>query len=75
MRLWPLYSYLIWAVVAAFGDNLAEVARRAAVPLALPEAALSDLQALGKCLIRRGPPSPYLLKLGSGFLEHYYLAG
>jgi hypothetical protein len=42
---------LIWAVVAAFGDNLAEVARRATASLVLPEAALSDLQALGECLI------------------------
>ena len=46
--------YLIWAVVAAFGDNLAEVARRAAAPLALPESALNDLQALGECLNYNG---------------------
>ena len=41
---------LIWAVVAAFGDNLAQTARRESVPLGLSESALSELQALGECL-------------------------
>lgn len=40
----------IWAVVAAFGDNLADVARDAAVPLGLAPAQLEALQALGDAL-------------------------
>jgi hypothetical protein len=43
-------KHLIWAVVAAFGDNLAESARRAAEPLALAAGALAELQELGECI-------------------------
>ena len=46
--------YLIWAVVAAFGDNLAQAARRASMPLGLSESALRELQALGECLNYNG---------------------
>ena len=40
----------IWAVVAAFGDNLAASARTAAAALALNEAQLAQLQELGECI-------------------------
>ncbi len=40
----------VWAVVAAFGDNLHEAARRAAEPLGLPEDRLTLLRELGECL-------------------------
>jgi hypothetical protein len=40
----------IWAVVAAFGDNLATAARAAAAPLNLNELQLAQLQALGECM-------------------------
>lgn len=43
-------QYLAWAVVAAFGDNLAQVARAAAEPLQLSDAALLELQELGECI-------------------------
>lgn len=46
--------HLIWAVVAAFGDNLAEAARAAAAPLDLAPAALQALQELGECLNYNG---------------------
>ena len=46
--------YLIWAVAAAFGDNLAQAARRESIPLGLSESALSELQALGECLNYNG---------------------
>lgn len=46
--------HLVWAVVAAFGDNLADVARREAAPLGLGDAALSELQTLGECLNYNG---------------------
>jgi len=46
--------HLVWAVVAAFGDNLADVARREAAPLGLDESALSELQTLGECLNYNG---------------------
>ena len=39
--------YRIWAVVGAFGDNLATAARQAAAGLALGEAQLTQLQDLG----------------------------
>ena len=39
-----------WAVVAAFGDNLAEPALRAAAPLGLEEGDLSRLRQLGEAL-------------------------
>jgi len=47
-------QHLIWAVVAAFGDNLADVARREAVALALDASALNALQVLGECLNYNG---------------------
>lgn len=40
----------IWAVVAAFGDNLAQSARRAAEPLRLEPAEIERLRELGECL-------------------------
>ncbi len=40
----------LWAVVAAFGDNLAEPARRAAAGLDLDEAGLQRLRELGECI-------------------------
>jgi hypothetical protein len=39
-----------WAVVAAFGDNLTEVARAAAAPLALDAVRLAQLQELGEAI-------------------------
>lgn len=42
--------HLIWAVAAAFGDNLHDAARAAAAPLGLDEAALAALRELGECL-------------------------
>ncbi len=43
-------AYRAWAVTAAFGDNLFAAARRAAAPLALPEAGLELLRELGECI-------------------------
>jgi hypothetical protein len=43
-----------WAVVAAFGDNLHDSARRAAVPLALDAPSLDQLCQLGECLNYNG---------------------
>ena len=40
----------IWAVVAAFGDNLAEAARKSAAALNLNEAQIAQLQELGVCI-------------------------
>jgi hypothetical protein len=40
----------VWAVVAAFGDNLAAAAHRAAVPLRLAAHGMAQLQELGECL-------------------------
>jgi hypothetical protein len=40
----------IWAVVAAFGDNLNESARRAAEPLKLPPPEIELLRELGVCI-------------------------
>ncbi|MBI4191579.1 MAG: acetyltransferase [Betaproteobacteria bacterium] len=40
----------IWAVVAAFGDNLATSARKAAAVLELNEPRLAQLQELGECI-------------------------
>ena len=45
---------LPWAVVAAFGDNLADAARLAAVPLSLSSGQLGQLQSLGECLNYNG---------------------
>jgi len=40
----------LWAVVAAFGDNLAEPARRAAAGLELEEVDVQRLRELGECI-------------------------
>lgn len=40
----------VWAVVAAFGDNLAAAAHRVAAPLHLEAHQLAQLQALGECI-------------------------
>jgi hypothetical protein len=45
---------LVWAVTAAFGDNLAEAARQAALPLNLSADQLAQLQSLGECLNYNG---------------------
>jgi hypothetical protein len=45
---------LAWAVTAAFGDNLADAARQAAVPLGLSAEQLAQLQSLGECLNYNG---------------------
>ena len=42
--------YRAWAVVAAFGDNLAARAARVAAPLGLEVHALAQLQELGECI-------------------------
>ncbi|HVK93206.1 MAG TPA: acetyltransferase [Noviherbaspirillum sp.] len=47
---WLGGAYPLWAVVAAFGDNLAQAARKRAAPLALRAAQISALQTLGECL-------------------------
>ena len=43
-----------WAVTAAFGDNLADAARQAAVILHLSDRQLAQLQSLGECLNYNG---------------------
>jgi hypothetical protein len=43
-------AHRIWAVVAAFGDNLGEPARQLASPLALNEKQIDRLRHLGECL-------------------------
>ncbi len=47
-------AHLAWAVAAAFGDNLAQAARRAAEPLGFDERQLARLQELGECLNYNG---------------------
>jgi len=47
-------KFRIWAVTAAFGDNLHESARRAAEPLVLSMPQLDRLRALGECLNYNG---------------------
>lgn len=47
---WLGGAYRIWAVVAAFGDNFGQEARRLAAPLALQPARLDALQELGEGL-------------------------
>jgi single-stranded DNA-specific DHH superfamily exonuclease len=44
----------VWAVTAAFGDNLHEAARRAAEPLGLDIVQLDRLRELGECLNYNG---------------------
>lgn len=46
--------HLPWAVAAAFGDNLADAARQAAIPLNLSVDQLAQLQSLGECLNYNG---------------------
>ena len=46
--------HLVWAVTAAFGDNLEASARAAAKPLNLGQARLKQLQELGECLNYNG---------------------
>jgi single-stranded DNA-specific DHH superfamily exonuclease len=46
--------HLIWAVTAAFGDNLEASARAAAGPLNLSEAQLNQIKELGECLNYNG---------------------
>lgn len=43
-------KHRIWAVVAAFGDNLADAAHELAAPLTLNAGRLAALQQLGECL-------------------------
>lgn len=47
-------SRRVWAVTAAFGDNLADSARQAAAPLGLSNDQLAQLQSLGECLNYNG---------------------
>jgi len=47
-------KHLVWAVTAAFGDNLADSARRAAAPLDLRDDQLASLRELGECLNYNG---------------------
>lgn len=46
--------HLIWAVTAAFGDNLDASARKVAGPLDLNDSQLSQLKELGECLNYNG---------------------
>ncbi len=47
---WLGGAYCLWAVVAAFGDNLAHTAKNLTVSLALDSAQIAALQELGECL-------------------------
>lgn len=47
-------SQLIWAVVAAFGDNMVSAAYAAAAPLNLSDAQLDSLRSLGECINYNG---------------------
>jgi len=47
-------KHLAWAVVAAFGDNLADSAHVAARPLNLSDSQLAQLKSLGECLNYNG---------------------
>jgi hypothetical protein len=47
-------AYLPWAVTAAFGDNLFDVARAAAAPLGLSDAELQQLECLGTLINYNG---------------------
>jgi len=47
-------QYLAWAVTAAFGDNLFDSARNAAVPLNISDGDLEQLKVLGTCLNYNG---------------------
>ncbi len=47
-------KYLLWAVTAAFGDNLSQSAKTAASPLNLSESQLKQLNLLGTCINYNG---------------------
>jgi hypothetical protein len=47
-------EHRLWAVAAAFGDNLADSARQAAASLGLSSDQLAQLQSLGECLNYNG---------------------
>ncbi len=47
-------KHRVWAVAAAFGDNLHAAARAAAEPLGLSESQLDQLRELGECLNYNG---------------------
>jgi len=47
-------KYLPWAIVAAFGDNLHDVARHVSAPLNLNQVQLQQLRHLGECLNYNG---------------------
>ena len=47
-------TYLAWAVIAAFGDNLFSAAENAANPLKLTASQLEDLKLLGTCINYNG---------------------
>lgn len=51
---WLDGQYRLWAITAAFGDNLHKSARKTAEPLGLNEATLTALQTLGECLNYNG---------------------
>ena len=47
-------QYLLWAVAAAYGDNLYDAAEQAASPLALSAEQLEQLKLLGTCINYNG---------------------
>ncbi|OGB25692.1 MAG: acetyltransferase [Burkholderiales bacterium RIFCSPLOWO2_02_FULL_57_36] len=47
---WLGGAHRIWTIVAAFGDNFAQAARKLAAPLGLQTAQLDLLQELGECV-------------------------
>ena len=51
---WLHGQYRLWAITAAFGDNLHKSARKAAAPMGLDETTLTLLQTLGECLNYNG---------------------
>lgn len=51
---WLGGRYRLWAITAAFGDNLHKSARKTAEPLELDEVTLTALQTLGECLNYNG---------------------
>lgn len=57
-------AHRIWAVVAAYGDNMAQSARQAAAPLNLSESQLDALRALGECINYNG--------YGDALVDLYY---
>lgn len=51
---WLEGRYRLWAIAAAFGDNMHHSARQAAIGCGLDTTALAALQALGECLNYNG---------------------